>query len=67
VHAAINRGAITPGRRKHWLALLEADPGMEQVLASVPAETAIPMTERGHGVDGDYAHEYGYQPGAWVK
>ncbi|MDC8980503.1 phage protease [Mycobacterium marinum] len=49
VDAAINKGKITVARRKHWLNLIEADPGMAEVLASVPDETAVPLTEIGHG------------------
>lgn len=74
VHAAISRGAITPGRRKHWLALLEADPGMEQVLASTPAETAVPLSAIGHSTGegwNDEANLASYNPDAtgsrWVK
>ncbi|XTP37170.1 hypothetical protein ACORG1_13525 [Mycobacterium sp. TJFP1] len=51
VAAAVNKGKITPARRKHWINLITADPGMAEVLASVPDETAVPMTEIGHGVD----------------
>lgn len=50
VTEAINKGKITPARRKHWISLITADPGMAEVLASVPNETAVPMTEIGHGV-----------------
>lgn len=53
VDAAINKGKITAGRRKHWVDLITADPGMADVLASVPDETAIALTEIGHGVGGD--------------
>jgi hypothetical protein len=31
--------------------LIAADPGMADVLAAVPNETAVPITEIGHGVD----------------
>jgi hypothetical protein len=31
--------------------LIKARPGMAEVLASVPNETAVPMTEIGHSVD----------------
>ncbi|EUA09422.1 hypothetical protein I546_4164 [Mycobacterium kansasii 732] len=31
--------------------MIEADPGMAEVLASVPAETAVPMTEIGHALE----------------
>lgn len=53
VDDAIRKGKITPPRRKHWVALIEADPGMADVLASTPPETAVPMTEIGHGTDVD--------------
>lgn len=52
---AIEKGKITPGRRKHWIDLITADPGMADVLAGVPNETAVPMTEIGHGVGSDGA------------
>jgi hypothetical protein len=52
VDDAIGKGKITPARRKHWVSLIEADPGMEQVLAAVPNETAVPMSEVGHSADG---------------
>ena len=48
VDAAVDRGAITPGRKKHWVQLLDADPGMHDVLASIPNETAVPLSEIGH-------------------
>ncbi len=51
VDDAIGKGKITPARRKHWISLIQADPGMADVLASVPNETAAPMTELGHGVE----------------
>lgn len=51
VTAAISKGKITAGRRKHWVDLITADPGMADVLASVPDETAVPMTPIGHGID----------------
>ncbi|KUH89799.1 phage protease [Mycobacterium sp. IS-1556] len=62
VDDAINKGKITPGRRKHWVSLIQADPGMADVLAGVPNETAVPMTEVGHSTDpahdqGDDEHE----------
>lgn len=59
VDDAISKGKITPARRKHWVTLIEADPEMADVLASTPNETAIPMTEIGHGLDSD-----GRNPGA---
>lgn len=51
VDDAIAKGKITPARRKHWLTLIAADPGMAEVLASVPNETAVPLTEIGHSVE----------------
>ncbi|WP_156296389.1 phage protease [Mycobacterium paragordonae] len=49
VSEAISKGKITAARRKHWVTLIEADPAMAEVLASVPDETAVPLTEIGHG------------------
>jgi hypothetical protein len=51
VDDAINRGAITLGRRKHWVSAIEADPGMADVLASYPNEIAVPLSELGHSAD----------------
>jgi hypothetical protein len=53
VDDAIDKGKITPARRKHWVSLIAADPGMADVLAAVPAETAIPLREVGHATDVD--------------
>jgi hypothetical protein len=53
VDDAIRKGKITAGRRKHWVSLIAADPGMADVLASVPDETAVPLSEIGHGVDSE--------------
>lgn len=55
VDDAIRKGKITPARKSHWVALIEADPEMANVLASTPDETAVPMTEIGHGVSNDGA------------
>ena len=55
VDDAINHGRITPSRRKRWVSLIEADPGMADVLASVPNETAVPMTELGHSLEPELA------------
>jgi hypothetical protein len=63
VDDAINKGKITAARRKHWVTLIEADPGMADVLAAVPNETAVPLTEVGHGMDG--AHDDLAERGAW--
>jgi len=51
VDDAINRGAITLGRRKHWVSAIEADPGMADVLASYPNAMAVPLSELGHSAD----------------
>jgi len=51
VDDAIRHGKITPGRRKHWVDLITADAGMADVLASVPNETAVPMSEAGHATE----------------
>ncbi|ORW27545.1 hypothetical protein AWB91_27220 [Mycobacterium paraense] len=48
VDDAVNRGKITAARRKHWVSLFQADPGMADVLAAVPDETAVPLSEMGH-------------------
>lgn len=53
VSAAISKGKITAGRRKHWVDLIAADPGMADVLASVPDETAVPLTEIGHSISNE--------------
>ncbi|MCW2685517.1 MAG: hypothetical protein JWR37_407 [Mycobacterium sp.] len=53
VDKAIDRGAITAARKRHWITLLEADPGMEKVLAGIADETAIPLREMGHATDVD--------------
>lgn len=50
VDTAINRGAITPARRDHWLTLLSADPAMADVLAATADSTAVPITERGYNL-----------------
>jgi len=53
VSDAISKGKITAARRKHWVTLIEADPAMAEVLASVPDETAVALTEIGHGRGGE--------------
>jgi hypothetical protein len=56
VSNAIAKGKITAGRRKHWVDLIAADPGMGEVLASVPDETAVPLSEIGHSVGEESAN-----------
>lgn len=46
-------------RRKHWVTLIEADHDMAAVLAAVPIEPAVPLTEVGH------ANEPRTEHGAW--
>ena len=53
VDKAIDRGAITAARKRHWVTLLGADPEMEKVLAGIPDETAIPLREVGHATQAD--------------
>lgn len=55
VDAALNKGKITPARRKHWIELIEADPEMADVLARTPDETAIPLSEIGHAISDEGA------------
>lgn len=51
VDDAVSKGKITAARKQHWIKLAAADPGMLDVLASVPNETAVPMTELGHSIE----------------
>ncbi|MDO3312388.1 Mu-like prophage I protein [Mycobacteroides abscessus subsp. abscessus] len=52
VDAAVAKGKITPPRRDHFLTLMKADPeGTTALLDSIPAETAVPLTEIGHGTE----------------
>ncbi|EFG75193.1 hypothetical protein HMPREF0591_4871 [Mycobacterium parascrofulaceum ATCC BAA-614] len=51
VDDAVNKGKITAARRKHWVTLIQADPGMADVLAAIPDETAVPLSEMGHSAD----------------
>lgn len=62
VDQAISKGKITPGRRKHWVSVIEADPGMADVLASYPDEMAVPLTEVGHATDNSADLD---KPAAW--
>ncbi len=51
VDEAVRKGKITAPRKRHWMTLTEADPGMADVLAAVPDETAVPLTEVGHSTE----------------
>lgn len=52
VDAAVAKGKITAPRRDAFLALMKADPeGTTALLDSIPAETAVPLTEVGHGTE----------------
>lgn len=56
VDDAISKGKITPARRTHWITLLSNDAEMGKTLASIAPETAVPLTQIGHGTepeDGD--------------
>lgn len=61
VDDAIGHGKIPPARRGHWVALIQADPGMGDVLRGIPNETAVPLTELGHSVEPVAAND-----GAWL-
>lgn len=52
VNSAIAEGRIPPARREHWNALLAADPGAGDVLASL-AKGTVPLAPLGYtgGVD----------------
>ena len=60
VDDAISKGKITPGRRGHWVTLIQADPDMAEVLASVPNETAIPLSDLGHSLEPADSAEAGW-------
>ncbi|MGR6579275.1 phage protease [Rhodococcus qingshengii] len=56
VDAALSQGKITPANRAHWLTLMSADPkGTADLLAGLPAELAVPLSEVGHGQSDDVA------------
>lgn len=65
VGTAISKGKITVARREHWVKLITHDPAMADVLASVPDETAVPLTEIGHGVDSEGPQ--GADADAWFR
>ncbi len=49
VDAAISVGKIPPARKEHFVTLMRADEaGTVQLLAGIPAGTAVPMNELGH-------------------
>lgn len=51
VDEALRLGKIAPSRKRHWVTLCTHDEGMIEVLAAVPNETAVPMTEVGHSTE----------------
>lgn len=51
VDDAVTKGKITAARKQHWVTLCTHDEKMLDVLASVPNETAVPMTEAGHSLE----------------
>jgi hypothetical protein len=52
VDDAIDKGKIAAARRKHWVSVITADPGMSEILAATPDETAVPLREMGHATEG---------------
>lgn len=63
VEAAVNSGRISPARRDHWLAQLNADEeGMAPILAALPP--VIPLAEIGHS-DGIEDSEDALYAKAW--
>lgn len=66
VNAAVADGRIPPARKDAWVAQLEADPGAEQVLASL-AKGTIPVDAKGtesgdlDTVDADYVALFGQE------
>lgn len=50
VNSAVAKGKITPARKEHWVNLITADPAMAEYLNNIADETAVPLTEIGHGV-----------------
>ncbi|GAC71021.1 ATP-dependent Clp protease proteolytic subunit [Gordonia soli NBRC 108243] len=54
VDSAISKGKITSARRDHFLALMKADTeGTTKLLADLPDETAVPLSELGHSTEPD--------------
>lgn len=51
VDDAVSKGKITAARKGHWVTLATHDEKMLEVLAAVPNETAVPMTELGHSLE----------------
>ncbi|WP_319456876.1 MULTISPECIES: head maturation protease, ClpP-related [unclassified Mycobacterium] len=52
VNAAISLGKIPAARKEHFVALMRADEvGTTKLLADIPAETAVPLTELGHSLE----------------
>lgn len=46
-------GKIAASPRRHWVSLIAADPGVADVLGTLPDETAVPLKEIGHATDVD--------------
>jgi Mu-like prophage I protein len=51
VDDAVTKGKISMARKQHWVTLATHDEKMLDILAAVPNETAVPMTELGHSLD----------------
>jgi len=54
----------TPSRRKYWVEILTADPASADILASLPDELAVPLSEVGHGQNPDPGADL-TEPAAW--
>jgi hypothetical protein len=47
----VDGGKITGTRRAHWVTLIESGAHMAEVLAGIPDETAVPVSEVGQSAD----------------
>lgn len=51
VDKAVDRGAITPARRKYWVQLIQNDEAAAEILAGMPDGLSVPLSEVGHSAD----------------
>ncbi|MGN7134568.1 head maturation protease, ClpP-related [Rhodococcoides corynebacterioides] len=58
IRAAVRAGKIPAARADHWNALLAKDAGIKDVLDTMPAGSAVPVGEVGHGQDGSRGAEH---------
>ena len=62
VDAAVEKGKITPARRDHFVALMDADPeGTAALLDQLPDELAVPTVEKGTAPAADDSVDTEYQ------